>query len=148
MVRYIITGMEKVSTSGFDDAQAKEFIMNISPDTSAEMVETLIQDSCKVPGLLRECVLQENNVVVLGEHLKRHLSDMLPYVPEYECRLYSSAINICFTWPSAFLFWVRRFCIKFVLCKRQFCYSEWKQTTTALCILVQNPRTSVIGKQK
>ena len=86
-VRYIITGMEKVSTSGFDDAQAKEFIMNISPDTSAEMVEKLIQDSCKVPGLLRECVLQENNVVVLGEHLKRHLSDMLPYVPEYECRL-------------------------------------------------------------
>ena len=79
--------MEKVSTSGFDDAQAKEFIMNISPDTSAEMVEKLIQDSCKVPGLLRECVLQENNVVVLGKHLKRHLSDMLPYVPVYECRL-------------------------------------------------------------
>ena len=86
MVRYIITGMEKVSTSGFDDAHAEEFIKKISSDTSVEMVKKLIQDSCKVPGLLRECVLQENNIVVVGEHLKRHLSDMLPYVPEYEYR--------------------------------------------------------------
>ena len=39
-----MSGMEKVSTSGFNTPQAKEF--SIVPSANAEMVKQLIRDTC------------------------------------------------------------------------------------------------------
>ena len=87
LIRNITSGMERVSTSGFDEDQAKRFITRISPRTTDDaVVEKLIQDSCKVPGLLRDCIIQQDNVVAVRDHLTQHLCEILPHVPEYQYR--------------------------------------------------------------
>ena len=83
VIKYIVKNMERASTSVFNTDQAKKFIQSIAPHADDEMVKQLITDTCKVPGLLQECIVQRDNTAI-HRHLTEHLTSMLPHIPQYQ----------------------------------------------------------------